>query len=104
MRIFFFYEFRFFLAAQSSVCKYKDRNQRCNGQAKLRKIIKNSGEVEYIIGCDKWIKGKKWHRYIKVPEEIDLRLLQDVFRGHYVCIRYSPRNQISSGSWLRRDA
>ncbi|CAB5369409.1 unnamed protein product [Rhizophagus irregularis] len=48
--------------------------------AKLRRIIINGGE-EFFIGCDKWIRGEKWHQYIKVQEEIDLELLRDLFQG-----------------------
>jgi len=79
---------RFFLAAKSTACKYKINDQLCNGQAKLRRIIKKEGE-EYIIGCDKWVRGDKWHRYIKVPEEIDLELLRNLFQGRHVCISYN---------------
>ena len=78
---------RFFLAAKSTACKYKANDQLCYGQAKLRRIIKNGGE-EYIIGCDKWVRGEKWHRYIKVPGEIDLELLRDIFQGRVVSILY----------------
>ena len=78
---------RFFLAAKSTACKYNANDQLCDGQAKLRRIIKNAGE-EYIIGCDKWIRGDKWHRYIKVPGEIDLELLRDLFQGRDVSILY----------------
>ena len=78
---------RFFLAAKSTACKYKANDQLCDGQAKLRRIIKNGGE-EYIIGCDKWVRGEKWHRYIKVPGEIDLELLRDIFQGRVVSILY----------------
>ena len=53
----------------------------------MRKFIKNEG-VEYFIGCNKWIKGEKWHRFIKVPEDIDLELLRDLFQGHGVCIYF----------------
>ena len=76
---------RLFLASQSSSCKYKSNNQLCNGKAKLRRTVKNTGD-EYFIGCDKWVKGEKWHRYIKVSEEIDLELLRDLFQGRGVCI------------------
>ncbi|CAB4408423.1 unnamed protein product [Rhizophagus irregularis] len=72
--------YTFFLATQSSTCKYKTNNQLCNGQAKLRRMVKNTGD-EYFIGCDKWNKGEKWHRFIKVSEEIDLELLRDLFQG-----------------------
>ena len=55
--------FRFFLAAQSTACKYKNNNKSCDGKARLRRIIRNGGESEeYIIGCDKWVKGEKFHR------------------------------------------
>ncbi|CAB4426178.1 unnamed protein product [Rhizophagus irregularis] len=50
--------YTFYLAAKSTTCKYKVNNQFCNGQAKLRRIIKNGGE-EFFIGCDKWIRGEK---------------------------------------------
>ncbi|GBC30835.2 uncharacterized protein OCT59_015971 [Rhizophagus irregularis] len=73
----------FYLAAKSTTCKYEVNDQFCNGQAKLRRIIKNRGE-ESFIGCDKWIRGEKWHRYIKVQEEIDLELLRDLFQGRDV--------------------
>ncbi|PKK73537.1 hypothetical protein RhiirC2_775900 [Rhizophagus irregularis] len=55
----------FYLVAKSTTCKYKVNNQFCNGQAKLRRIIINGGE-EFFIGCDKWIRGEKWHQYIKI--------------------------------------
>ena len=49
-------------------------------------MIKNTGD-EYFIGCSKWVKGEKWHRFIKVSEEIDLELLRDLFQGRNVCIK-----------------
>lgn len=67
------------------MCKYKANNQICDGQARLRRMVKNSGD-EYFIGCDRWVKGERWHRYIKVSEEIDLELLRDLFQGRGVCI------------------
>jgi hypothetical protein len=79
---------RFFLAAKSTACKYKANDKLCDGQAKLRRTIKNGGE-EYNIGCDKWVREDKWHRYIKVPEEIDLELLRDIFQGRVVNILYN---------------
>jgi hypothetical protein len=81
----FFNNIRFFLAVQSSICKY---NTHCDGKAKLRRMIKNAGQSEeYFIGCDKWIRGQKWHRYFKVnQEEIDLELLRNLFQGRNVCI------------------
>lgn len=51
-------------------------------------MVKNANgrSEEYFIGCDKWIRGQKWHRYIKVnPEEIDLELLHNLFQGRNVC-------------------
>lgn len=83
-----FNNIRFFLAAQSSICKYNPNNKHCDGKAKLRKMVKNADgrSEEYFIGCDKWIRGQKWHRYIKVnPEEIDLELLRNLFQGRNVC-------------------
>ena len=81
--------FRFFLAAQSTACKYKNNNKSCDGKARLRRIIRNGGEgEEYIIGCDKWVKGEKFHRYIKVPKEIDLELLRNIFQGRNVCLSF----------------
>ena len=65
-------------------CKYKNNNKPCDGKARLRRIIRNGGEGEYIIGCDKWVKGERFHRYIKVPKEIDLELLQNIFQGRNV--------------------
>ena len=48
-------------------------------------MVKNSGN-EYFIECDRWVKGERWHRFIKVSEEIDLELLRDLFQGQGVCI------------------
>jgi len=32
-------------------------------------MIKNRGQSEeYFIGCDKWIRGQKWHRFIKINQ------------------------------------
>ena len=79
-------KFRFFLAVQSSTCTRKiDNDKICNGKGKLRRVIKNMDE-EYIIGCDKWIRGEKCHRYTKVPEDVNLELLRNLFQGRGVCI------------------
>jgi len=54
-------------------------------------IIRNGGEgEEYTIGCDKWAKRERSHRYIKVPKEIDLELFRDIFqeRNVYLYIIY----------------
>ncbi|GBC09405.1 hypothetical protein RclHR1_08830007 [Rhizophagus clarus] len=70
----------FYLATQSITCRCKVSDDKiCNGNAKLRRIIKNISE-EYIIGCDKWKRGEKFHCYTKVPEDIDLELLRDLFQ------------------------
>ena len=42
-----------------------------------------SESEEYIIGCNKWVKGEKWRRYTKVPEDIDLEYL---FQGRNIYI------------------
>ncbi|PKB94907.1 hypothetical protein RhiirA5_386365 [Rhizophagus irregularis] len=89
----------FYLAAKSTTCKYKVNNQFCNDQAKLRKIIINGGE-EFFIGCDKWIRGEKWHRYIKVQEEIDLELLRDLFQGRD--FPHVKDNQVVQGTIVER--
>jgi hypothetical protein len=33
-------------------------------------------DEEYIIGCDKWVRGERYHRYTKVPEDVNLELLR----------------------------
>jgi hypothetical protein len=48
-------------------------------------MIKNTGD-EYFVGCSKWVREEKCHRFIKVPEEIDLELLRNLFQGRGVCI------------------
>ncbi|RIA94552.1 hypothetical protein C1645_817815 [Glomus cerebriforme] len=79
----------FFLAVQSTACKYNSSNAPCNGRAKLRKLVKNAGQVEeYFIGCDKWVKGQKWHCYIKIDDEIQCcTLVPRASRIKYCAVR-----------------
>ncbi|GBB99843.1 hypothetical protein RclHR1_03650019 [Rhizophagus clarus] len=70
----------FYLATQTITCRRKVNDDKiCNGNAKLRRVIKNISE-EYIIGCNKWKRGEKFHHYTKVSENIDLELLRDLFK------------------------
>ena len=75
----------FYLATQESVCKFKTNNVQCTGKAALKKIKCNgSSVVTYIIGCEKYTSGDKWHRYIKIPDDVDLTLLTSLFNGTHV--------------------
>jgi len=61
----------------------------CTGKAQLKKIKWNgTSVVTYIIGCEKYVSGDKWHRYMKIPDDIDLTLLTSLFEGtHIVSIK-----------------
>ncbi|UZO05776.1 uncharacterized protein OCT59_026116 [Rhizophagus irregularis] len=76
----------FFLAAQESTCKFKSNNVQCTGKATLRKVKCNGTlVVTYIIGCEKYVSGEKWHRYMKIPDDIDLiSLLRNLFNGSHI--------------------
>lgn len=54
----------------------------------MRKVKCNGTLVViYIIGYEKYISGEKWHRYMKIPDDIDLILLKNLFnRSHIVNI------------------
>ena len=62
----------------------------CTGKAQLKKIKRNgTSVVTYIIGCEKYVSGDKWHRYMKIPDDVDLTLLTSLFDGsHIVSIIY----------------
>jgi hypothetical protein len=77
------------LAAKESVCTFKRDNIPCDGGPHVGKITNFQTNVtSYFIGCNKYQKDDRWHRYIKIkPEEIDVSLLQNLFMGNInVCI------------------
>ncbi|CAG8801567.1 709_t:CDS:1, partial [Dentiscutata erythropus] len=64
-----------------SKCKFQQNGVSCSGSAKLGKIVNYSANItSYFIGCTKYQKNEKWHRFIKVNlDEIDLPLLKKLF-------------------------
>ncbi|CAB5107083.1 unnamed protein product [Rhizophagus irregularis] len=72
--------------AQESTCKFKSNNVQCTGKATLRKVKCNGTlVVTYIIECEKYVSGEKWHRYMKIPDDIDLiSLLRNLFNGSHI--------------------
>ena len=73
------------MTAKESKCKFESNNIQCTGKAELKKIKRNGTTViTYIIGCENYTPGDKWHRYMKISEDIDLTLLKNLFDGTHL--------------------
>jgi hypothetical protein len=73
-----------YLAVKESGCTFKKDNIPCDGGSHIGKITDYQTSIaSYFIGCNKYQKNEKWHRFIKIkPEEIDVSLLQNLFMGN----------------------
>ena len=66
-------------------CHYKENKVKCTG-ASVLKCLKRHDEIlppAYFIGCTKWKFNEKFHRFISIKENVDLKLLQQLFDGLY---------------------
>jgi hypothetical protein len=73
----------FFLATKETSCPFKRNNIPCDGGPQIGKITDyQTNVISYFIGCNKYQKNERWHRFIKVkPDEVDISLLQNLFAG-----------------------
>ncbi|GBC27218.1 hypothetical protein GLOIN_2v1763409 [Rhizophagus irregularis DAOM 181602=DAOM 197198] len=75
-----------FAKAHEYKCGYVDQKGiRCNGTPTLgefTQVIGSTSSKKKFIGCTKWQSGEKNHRYLTIPSNIDLELLEDMFNGH----------------------
>ncbi|RGB22076.1 hypothetical protein C1646_678098 [Rhizophagus diaphanus] len=75
-----------FAKANEYKCGYVDRNGiRCDGVPKLGEFTQVVGSIvstKKFIGCTKWQSSEKNHRYLTIPNNIDLELLETMFNNH----------------------
>ncbi|CAG8781389.1 4329_t:CDS:10, partial [Cetraspora pellucida] len=59
-------------------------NKLCEGKPILHRLIRqNSSESTYFIGCASWKFNEKNHRFIRIPSNINIELLSNLFNGIY---------------------
>ncbi|CAG8694190.1 9127_t:CDS:2, partial [Funneliformis caledonium] len=72
-------------------CGYVDQNGiRYDGASKLNEFIQVIGSIaskKKFIGCAKWHFREKNYRYLTIPNNVDLELLEIMFDKHF----YHPR-------------
>jgi hypothetical protein len=73
----------FFLAIKETSCPFKRNNIPCDEGPQIGRITDyQTNVISYFIGCNKYQKNERWHRFIKVkPDEVDISLLQNLFAG-----------------------
>jgi len=45
-------------------------------------VIGSIASKKKFIGCTKWQSGEKKHRYLTIPNNVDLELLETMFNNH----------------------
>ncbi|RGB38752.1 hypothetical protein C1646_755350 [Rhizophagus diaphanus] len=75
-----------FAKAHEYSCGYISENrEKCNGTPKLSKLIQITGSVrskKKFIGYSNWKPKEKNHRFLTIPTNIDLELLETLFNNH----------------------
>ncbi|CAB4381019.1 unnamed protein product [Rhizophagus irregularis] len=74
---------RFFAKAYEYKCSHINKNgKRCNGGPILGELTQVNGLIsskKKFIGCENWKAGDKNHRFLTIPNNIDLELLETMF-------------------------
>ncbi|CAG8463922.1 11911_t:CDS:2, partial [Dentiscutata heterogama] len=59
-------------------------NKLCEGKSVLHHLTwQNSTEFIYFIGCANWKFNKKYHQFMRVSFDINIKILSDLFNGIY---------------------
>ncbi|CAG8543277.1 15933_t:CDS:10, partial [Cetraspora pellucida] len=87
--------FELYLAILETPCKFQKNNQLCEGKAVLHRLsCRDHSESTYFIGCTNWKIGEKYHRFMHISPDINIKLLHSLFDG-----TYEPNaNDIDNGS------
>lgn len=74
-----------YLSAIKTECRYKKNDIKCTGKPVLKCLKRHDETIppSYFIGCSKWNFNEKFHRFINIKENVDLKLLQQLLNGLY---------------------
>jgi len=74
----------FFAKAHEYKCNHI--NKRCNGAPTIGELTQVDGLItskKKFVGCENWKAGDKNHRFLTIPNNIDLELLETMFNENY---------------------
>ena len=80
-----YFIFSLYLTALRTECRYTQDGIKCTGIPVLKCLRRHdkSTPPSYFIGCSGWKINEKYHRYISVKENINLRLLNQLLNGTF---------------------
>ena len=73
------------MSALKTECRYKQNGVNCTGVPILKCLRRHDETIppSYFIGCSGWKINEKYHRFINIKEDVDLKLLHQLLSGLY---------------------